>query len=290
MGGLYGTSPPAAGQTFTVDLGTSPVSSSGASNAQGPVPAAIVPEAQPEQPAAATAEVSPTAQVVSRDTGSEDGTAAVKEPDTEPEADSTPDADCTEAPDASIDRAPALNSAVLVCLLSAAALATVLLLLSAAAGSYHPIDSRGHAYVTAPPRLHQSTFRSTLTSPYSYDVYARMEQTSMLTGMATAAAASGLTASQPAAAANAVGVDAGAGDLGRPAGQGLPWWLAFNSTSAGRRHTQGGLWQQHNHTCYSLLLLLLLYGPGLKAWTPCKEPTHTTSQPCVMHRAAMSLW
>lgn len=290
MGGLYGTSPPAAGQTFTVDLGTSPVSSSGALNAQGPVPAAVAPEAQPEHPAAATTEMPPTAQVVSPDNGREDGTAAVTEPDMEPEADSTPDADSTDAPDASIHRAPAfndpapaLNSAVLVCLLSAAALATVLLLLSAAAaGSYHPIDSQGHAYVTAPPRLlHQSTFRSTFTSPYSYDVYARMDQTNMLTGMATAAAPS-----EPPAATASAGV--GAGDLGSLAGQGLPWWLAFNSTSAGRRQAQGGWWQQRNHGCHSLLLLLL-HGPGLNACTPRKEPTHTTTQPCVMHRAAVSL-
>lgn len=222
LGGWYGSSPSAAGQTFTADLdSSSPASANIAPAAAAPTKddaadeAPDVKEAEHDQPAAAESEQE-----------------AVAHPAEEPLG-STSAADPRST--------PALLHTLLLVLLSASTLAAMLFLLSTtAAGPSYNSNTPSSSF--APPAFH--TTSSDAFKPFSSKAYrpdhlkSQPSYSYRFPGAArklytTLPAAPNAAAAAPAAGNAGVAAAAGGGSNGR--GEQLPWWLQYHASSTMRR-------------------------------------------------------
>jgi hypothetical protein len=226
LGSWYGSSPSAAGHTFTADLGSSPASDNTAPGGAAPITSEVADETsdakEPEhdQPAAS---------------GSKEEEEAVATP-----AEVLPTTGSTSP--AAPASTPALFHTLLLLLLSASTLAAMLLLLSAtAAGTSYNNSTTSPSSFTR-PAFH--TTSSDVFKPFSsssnrlithlqppsnsrFPGAARKLYTSLPAEPTVATAPTAAPAAAAAAAAPAVG--------GSSKRAQLPWWLQYHASSAMRR-------------------------------------------------------
>lgn len=216
MGGWYGSSPSAAGQTFTADLGCCCPDSANIG------PAAAAPtedDAANEVPDVKEAEHDQLAASGSK-------LEAVAHPAEEPLGSSS-----AAAPDST----PALLHTLLLLLLSASTLAAMLFLLSATAAGTSYSSNTPSSLV--PPAFH--TTSSDVFKPFSSTNrpnHLKQPSSYRFPGAARKLYTA-LSAPTAAAAAPAAGYAAGAAAaaVGNGKGEQLPWWLQYHASSAMRR-------------------------------------------------------